>query len=156
MDTDTRLYNLERDVASLRDRLGAVEDKASSAWHTIKETQEDVGDLYDKIDELDRSVKAIMASQQNMDNRISELEKQVREVGEKISDLEEKFQETREDMKVVKSKQNIDSIILRVVLALLVFSIGVTVVFFIYIFRHDRELARELLTFGTAAVKTIV
>lgn len=156
MDTDTRIYNLERDVASLRDRLGAVEDKASSAWHTIKETQEDVGDLYDKIDELDRSVKAIMASQKNMDDRISELEKQVREVDRRISKLEEQFQEMREDMKIVKSKQKVDSVILRVVLALLVFSVAVTIVFFIYIFRHDRELAKELLTFGATAVKTIV
>jgi len=156
MDNETRIYNLERDVANLRDRLGAVEDKAASAWHTIKETQEDVGDLYDKIDELDRSVKAIMASQKNMDDRISELEKQIRAVDARISSLEQKFQEMREDVKVVKSKQKVDSILLRVVLALLVFSIAVTFVFFIYIFRHDKDLAKELLTFGMTVTKTIV
>lgn len=156
MDNETRIYNLERDVANLRDRLGAVEDKASSAWHTIKETQEDVGDLYDKIDELDRSVKAIMASQRNMDTRISELEKQVREVDRRISELEKKVQEMSEDMKIVKSRQKIDSLILRVVLALLVVSIVVSLVFFIYIFRHDKALASELLTFGMTVTKTIV
>ena len=52
MDTETRLYNLERDNADIRDRLGKVEDKAEGAWKTIKETKEDVGDLYDKIEEL--------------------------------------------------------------------------------------------------------
>ena len=66
-DTETRLYNLERDNADIRDRLGKVEDKASSAWKTINEMKEDVSDIYDKIEDLASDVSAIKAAQTNME-----------------------------------------------------------------------------------------
>ena len=67
MDTDVRLYNLERDNAEIRDRLGKVEDKASNAWKSINEVKEDVGNLYDKVEELDRNVKEVITRQTNME-----------------------------------------------------------------------------------------
>ena len=66
MDIEQRVYNLERDHADFRDRLGKVEDKASAAWKSINETKEDVGDLYDKIDELTKDVQEIKSNQADM------------------------------------------------------------------------------------------
>ena len=72
-DTETRLYNLERDNADIRDRLGKVEDKASSAWKTINEMKEDVSDIYDKIDDLARDVQTIKSVQDSMEIDVKEI-----------------------------------------------------------------------------------
>lgn len=73
MDIEQRVYNLERDNAEFRDRLGKVEDKASAAWKSINETREDVGDLYDKIDELTKDVQEIKKAQTNMEVDVKEI-----------------------------------------------------------------------------------
>lgn len=60
-----------------------------------------------------------------------------------------------EDVKVMKSQQRSDSIKMKVILALVSVSLVISIGFFIYIWRHDRELAKELLSFGVTFTKTV-
>ena len=84
MDTETRLYNLERDNADIRDRLGKVEDKAEGAWKTIKETKEDVGDLYDKIEELTKDVQEVKSTQMSMGVVVNKIKAKQDSIGNDI------------------------------------------------------------------------
>ena len=84
MDTETRLYNLERDNADIRDRLGKVEDKAESAWKTIRETKEDVGDLYDKIEELTKDVQEVKSTQMSMGVVVNKIKAKQDSIGDDI------------------------------------------------------------------------
>lgn len=84
MDTETRLYNLERDNADIRDRLGKVEDKAESAWKTIRETKEDVGDLYDKIEELTKDVQEVKSTQMSMGVVVNKIKAKQDSIGNDI------------------------------------------------------------------------
>ena len=52
---EDRLQRLEASVETISGRLGKVEDKASSAWKMINDVKDDVGDLYDKVEEMDCS-----------------------------------------------------------------------------------------------------
>ena len=87
MDTDVRLYNLERDNAEIRDRLGKVEDKASNAWKSINEVKEDVGNLYDKVEELDRNVKEVISRQTNMEVDMKTIKAEQTETGETLKKM---------------------------------------------------------------------
>lgn len=64
MDSDTRLYNCERDIKDIVDRLGKVEDKASGAWKTIAEVNSRMDKVEQKVDSLERDVKELKVGQQ--------------------------------------------------------------------------------------------
>jgi len=124
---ETRIQSLEATAREHSARLGKVEDKTDSAWHRIRETQEDISKLDAKVDELDRNVK----------------------------DVQKGLVVVNEDVKVMKSQQKSDSIKMKVILALVSVSLVISIGFFIYIWRHDRELAKELLSFGVTFTKTV-
>lgn len=103
---ETRLINAEQDIKRLFDRMGKVEDKASSAWKTINEVKEDVREL----------------------------------------------KEDMKEMKVGQAKQGKILKTLCVVMCVLVVIVGG---FFVYIWRHDTELAKSILTLGTTIGKLV-
>lgn len=124
---ETRIQDLEAAARDHEGRLGKVEDKTDSAWHRIRETQQDISKLDAKVDELDKNVK----------------------------DVQKGLVIVNEDVKVMKSQQRSDSIKMKVIILLVSVSLVISVGFFIYIWKHDRELAKELLTFGMTAAKTV-
>ena len=148
MDTDYILQSHEERIRSLEESsrrheglISAAEDKASSAWHTIVKMQEDMGDLYDKVDELDQNVKTIMASQNNIDKSL-----------EKVDTMATKI---NEDNVVSKSQQKISGLLLKVLLGLVVALLFFNVSFFIYLKNHDPEMAKEVLSFGKSAIEAV-
>ena len=124
---ETRIQDLEVTSRDHAGRIAKVEDKTDSAWHRIRETQQDISRLNDKVDELDKNVK----------------------------DVQKGLVVVNEDVKVMKSQQKSDSIKMKVILALVSVSLVISIGFFIYIWRHDRELAKELLSFGVTFTKTV-
>ena len=104
---ETRVMQLEQNQIMLFDRMGKVEDKASSAWKTINEVKEDVREL----------------------------------------------KEDMKEMKVGQSKQNKILKTLCIVMCILTVIVAG---FFIYIWKHDAELAKSILTLGTTIGKLVV
>lgn len=148
MDTDfilksheTRLQDLERDSKRHGELISSAEDKASSAWKMINEVKKEVGDLTDKVDELDNNVRTVMSTQADTNTRLAEVESMTRKINE--------------DNVVAKSRQKIAILILKIILAVVAFLAVVNIIFFVYIWNHNQELARELLTFGASVVKAV-
>ena len=148
MDTDYILQSHEERIRSLEEAsrkheglILAAEDKASGAWKTIAKVQDDLGDLYDKVDELDQNVKTIMASQSNIDKSL-----------EKVDTMASKI---NEDNVVAKSQQKVSGFLLKILLILVAILVLFNVIFFVYVWTHDPELAREMLSFGKTAVQAV-
>ena len=114
MDTERIIENLEHRVqklednqTSLFDRMGKVEDKTDSAWHTLRETKTEISGLRKEVDELKSDVKQMKSEQEGMSKKLT---------------------------------------VIMVILSILgAISIG----FFVYIWRHDAELAKSILSLGT-------
>lgn len=127
MDIDTRVYNLEQTVTSICDRLGKVEDKASGAWKTISE----------------------------INGRMDNMEKRIEKVEEGITALKKENQVIKEDVKIVKEGQNgiqkSLKILIGIVSVLSVISSGS----FVYIWKHDAELAKSILSLGSTIAKIV-
>lgn len=124
---ETRILDLEVASRDHAGRIAKVEDKTDSAWHRIRETQQDISRLNDKVDELDKNVK----------------------------DVQKGLVVVNEDVKVMKSQQKSDSLKMKVIILIVSVSLVISIGFFIYIWRHDRELAKELLSFGMTAARTV-
>lgn len=124
---ETRIQDLEVASRDHAGRIAKVEDKTDSAWHRIRETQQDISRLNDKVDELDKNVK----------------------------DVQKGLVVVNEDVKVMKSQQKSDSLKMKVIILIVSVSLVISIGFFIYIWRHDRELAKELLSFGMTAARTV-
>lgn len=155
MDTDRLLelhhqsiQNLETAVRDLSMRMGKVEDKADSAWHRIRETQQDISDLYDKVDELDQNVKTIMATQVSMDSRMGKLETGMEAVKTDNTEI-------KQDGKISKSQLRFIITVLKVLLIAVGVLLAVNVAFFIYTWLHNPELAKEMLSFGSDVAKAV-
>lgn len=99
-DFGARLGKVESDQIRLFDRMGKVEDKASSAWKMINEVKEDVREL----------------------------------------------KEDMKEMKLAQAKQGKVLKTLCIVMCVLTVIVGG---FFVYIWRHDAELAKSILSLGT-------
>ena len=127
MDYEQKLHDFELKLLNVFERLGKVEDKASGAWKTIAE----------------------------VNNRMDQMEHRIRKVEEGISSLQDENKVIKEDVKIVKVQQNgINKklkVLIGVVSVLSVISLG----FFVYIWRHDAELAKSILSLGTTVVKTV-
>jgi len=113
MDLEQRVFTLETDIKHLFDRMGKVEDKAASAWNTI------------------------------------------REVNQRMDKIEKRMETVEADVKQIKSEQGSMSKMLKA-LVIMVSIMGVICVgFFVYIWRHDAELAKSILTLGTTIGKIV-
>ena len=99
-DHTERLGKLEANQNELYDRMGKVEDKASSAWKTINEVKVDVKEL-------------------------------------------------KEDMKEMKLAQGKQGKVLKAVCIVMSVLTVIVAGFFIYIWRHDAELAKSIVSLGT-------
>lgn len=124
---ETRILDLEVTSRDHEGKIAKLDDKAESAWHRIRETQQDISRLNDKVDELDKNVK----------------------------DVQKGLVVVNEDVKVMKSQQKSDSLKMKVIILIVSVSLVISIGFFIYIWRHDRELAKELLSFGMTAARTV-
>lgn len=124
---EERLQRLEASVESLSLRLGKTEDKASGAWNTIRETKEDVGDLYDKVDELEKHVKALVTRQATMET----------------------------DVKIVKSEQAGIAKTLKWLTGGVIFLGIITGAFLFFMYRKDAALVKEILSFGAVVTTAI-
>ena len=49
---ETRILDLEVTSRDHEGKIAKLDDKAESAWHRIRETQQDISRLNDKVDEL--------------------------------------------------------------------------------------------------------
>ena len=120
MDIERIIENLEQRVQKLEDnqtflfdRMGKVEDKTDSAWHTLRETKGEIATLKQEVEELKADVKQMKSEQASMSRKLTAI---------------------------------------MVILSVLgVICLG----FFVYIWRHDTELAKSILTLGTT-IGTIV
>lgn len=113
MDLEQRVFTLETDIKHLFDRMGKVEDKAASAWNTIREVNQRMDKIEKRMETVEADVKQIKSEQAGMSKKLT-------------------------------------SIV--VILSVLgVICIG----FFVYIWRHDAELAKSILTLGTTIGKIV-
>ena len=70
MDTDSRIYQCERDIKEIVDRLGKVEDKASGAWKTIGEINGRMDKIEAKVDGLEKDVKELKVGQERLHDTV--------------------------------------------------------------------------------------
>jgi len=124
---EDRLQRLEASVETISGRLGKVEDKASSAWKMINDVKDDVGDLYDKVEEMDCNLKAMMEKQTVLET----------------------------DVKIVKSEQAGIAKTLKWLTGGVIFLGIITGAFLFFMWRKDAALVKEILSFG-ALVTTAV
>ncbi len=112
-DLETRVYNNERDIKQLFDRMGKVEDKSSGAWKTIGEQK----------------------------TELSQVKADVKVLTDKVTSMEV-------DMKEQKLAMKQQNRMLKVIITLLAVYGVISLGFFIYIWRHDAELAKGIMSFG--------
>lgn len=110
---ESRIQKLEGNQTILFDRMGKVEDKTDSAWHTLRETKTEITGLRKEVDEL------------------------------------------KTDVKQMKSEQESMAKLLKILIVMVAFLGVICVGFFVYIWRHDAELAQSILTLGGAVSKAI-
>ena len=122
-----KIANLESQMADVRERLGKVEEKAGSAWHTIREVREDVVNLSKQMDAMKTNVSQIAAKQDSMEG----------------------------DLKQIKIEQKGINRSLKVLIGVVAFLSVICLGFFVYIWKHDAELAKSILTLGTTVSKAI-
>lgn len=127
MELDDRMWHCEQDIKNIVDRLGKVEDKSSSAWKTINKVNSDVEGLTQEMNAVKKNV----------------------------SDLSARFTKMEVDMKEQKIAVNSIQKLLKIIAVLLVFMIIISVVFFVYIWKNDAELAKGILTLGGTVSKTL-
>lgn len=113
MDYEQRIHEIEKDLISVHDRLGKVEDKASGAWKTI-------GEINGRMDKMEKRMESLEV-----------------------------------DVKSVKSEQMGITKKLKVLIAMVAVIGVISVGFFIYIWRHDAELAKGILTLGASVSKAV-
>jgi len=148
MDTDyilksheERIRSLEESVRSQGMLVSSAEDKASGAWKMITEVKNEVADLSDKVGELDTNVRTVMTTQEETSKRLTGVETLTKKINE--------------DNVIAKNRQKIAILILKIILCVVLFLAVVNVIFFVYIWNHNQELAKELLSFGASTMKVI-
>lgn len=148
MDTDYILKTHEERIQKLEEAsrkheglISAAEDKASSAWKTIVKVQEDVGDIFDKMDEMDKNVKTVMFNQASTDKR--------------MDNMETKMNVIYEDSVVAKSNRKLGLLLLKILLIAVGVVLIMNIAFLIYMWTHNPELAKEIVSFGKSAVEAI-
>lgn len=110
---EERIRDLERNQTALFDRMGKVEDKAASAWNTIREVNQRMDKIEKRMETVEADVKQIKSEQAGMSKKLTAI---------------------------------------MVILSVLgVICLG----FFVYIWRHDTELAKSILTLGTTIGKIV-
>ncbi len=127
MDLETRMHEVEKNLINVFDRLGKVEDKASGAWKTIAE----------------------------VNNRMDQMEHRIGKVEEGISHLQDENKVIKEDVKIVKSQQGGINKKLKILIAVVSVLSVISVGFFVYIWKHDAELAKSILALGSTIAKTV-
>ena len=110
----------ETDIKNIYDRLGKVEDKSSGAWKTIGEQRSELSQVKQEISDLRTDIGAL-------NDRIGGLEVDMKE--QKIA--------SKDNKRMLKA----------IIILLAVYGV-IAVGFFIYIWRHDADLAKGLLTLG--------
>ena len=155
MDTDDilraheeRIRGLENTARKHEGDIAKLADKTESAWHTIRETKDDVTKISTKVDELDKNVKTILDTQAATDKRIEKIE-------DGMAAIQKDNAEIKQDSKISKSQQKFAIVILKIILAVVAFLAVANIIFFIYIWTHNSELAKEILSFGSDVVKTV-
>lgn len=128
MDIEAVIHDIQKDLITVHDRLGKVEDKAAGAWNTIREINADVSRLREDVKGLRRDLVSLT-------DRFTKMEADVKEQKQTIKTM---------------------SVLVKVLIGISVFTSVVSIGFFIYIWRHDAELAKGLLTLGSAVTGVIV
>lgn len=127
MDLEERVHEIEKNQLDIYARLGKVEDKASGAWKTIAE----------------------------VNNRMDQMEHRIGKVEEGISHLQDENKVIKEDVKIVKSQQGGINRKLKILIAVVSVLSVISVGFFVYIWKHDAELAKSILALGSTIAKTV-
>ena len=155
MDTDDilkaheqRILGLEEATRRQEGLIAAAEDKASSAWKSINEVKDDVRKLNGEVEELGRNVKTVMDTQAATDKRIGKIETGMENIRQDNAEI-------KQDSKIAKSQQKYAILFLKIILILLAVLVAINIIFFVYIWHHNSDLAKELLTFGTSVVKKV-
>lgn len=138
---EERLRSLEESSRKHEGLISAAEDKASSAWKTIVKVQEDVGDIFDKMEEMDNNVKTVMVNQASTDKR--------------MDNMETKMNGIYEDSVVAKSNRKLGLLLLKILLGGVGVVLLINIAMLIYLWTHNPELAKEIVSFGKTAVEAI-
>ena len=127
MELDARVDRLEQQYTAMVDRISKVEDKSAGAWNTIREVN-------GRMDRLEDTVKDIKKEQQ---------------------DIKKEQQGIKEDVKIMKQQQNDTNKTLKVLVGVVSVLCVICIGFFIYIWRHDAELAKSILTLGSTVAHAV-
>ena len=120
--------------------------------------------------DIDVRVDRLEQQYTNMVDRISKVEDKsagawntIREINGRMDKLEETVkqikseqQSIKEDVKIVKTQQGGINRSLKVLIGVVGFLCVISIGFFVYIWKHDAELAKSILTLGSTVVHSVV
>lgn len=127
VDLDTRVFQCEKDIKDLIAKYSAVEDKVKGAWKTIGEVNVEVGNLRTEIGQVKKDVET----------------------------LQKRFTNMEIDMKETKTTMTSMLRLIKIMMIVLIFVGAISIGFFVYIWKHDAELATSILTLGSAMSKAL-
>ena len=106
-------------------------------------------DIETRVDKIEENILRIVDRLSKVEDKSAGAWNTIREINGRMDNLEKRMETMETDMKQIKSEQisigKSIKVLIGIVSVLCVISIG----FFIYIWRHDADLAKSILTLGS-------
>lgn len=123
------------------DLLAVIDDMR----HRISRLEEDNVSTHDRLGKVEDKCSGAWKT-------INEQKTEIRDMREEMRQMRNKLDGVEADVKSLKQAQNRNENLLKVIIALLCLCLVICVSFFVYIWRHDAELAKSILALGSSAM----
>lgn len=112
-------------------------------------------ELTERVDRLEQNFISVIDRLSKVEDKSAGAWNTIREINNRMDKLEKRMETMEADVKQVKSGQQSTNKSLKVLIAVVSVLCVISAGFFVYIWRHDAELAKSILTLGSAVAKVV-
>lgn len=109
----------------------------------------------ERLQRLEASIEALSSRMGKTEDKASGAWKSIQDISGRMGKLEERMESLEADMKTVKSEQQSIGKSIRLLIVMVAIMGVISIGFFVYIWRHDADLAKSILTLGTTIGKIV-
>lgn len=112
-------------------------------------------ELTERVDRLEQNYISVIDRLSKVEDKSAGAWNTIREINGRMDKLEKRMETMEADVKQVKSEQQSTNKSLKVLIAVVSILCVISAGFFVYIWRNDAELAKSLVTLGSAVAKIV-